>query len=96
MDIEDFEEGDKQDFVEHLLEIEALDQPADGIARLFVDRGYEGLSDKQKFVLETFVLGEHRVENCARCSQSIPWSEQRQALDTGLCGYCEHMMNKDD
>jgi hypothetical protein len=97
-DYELAEEREKQAFVEHLLQCEMLEgDVAVGVARLYVDKGADGMSDKQRHVLKEHVLGEHMVQECSRCAHEIPWSEQLNALDDGgLCGYCEHMMNKDD
>ena len=50
---------------------------------------------------ETYVVGERRCalcqheaeHTCARCGMEIPAEE---LLSSPLCGWCEHMMNKDD
>ena len=38
------------------------------------------------------LCGEEAEHECARCGCTIPSSE----LGGSMCGYCEHMMNKDD
>ena len=72
-----------------------LDQPALGVARQLADRGYDSLSDKQKWVLETQVFDLYGSEACERCANPIPWSEMNGAYHNGgYCSWCQHMEEK--
>ena len=33
---------------------------------------------------------------CARCSQVPIYDEREVYFDTGMCGYCAHVISKDD
>ena len=90
-----FEEREQQAFVHELIERDALEGPALGVAKKFVAEGSSVLSEKQIWVLREHVLAAHKVKRCDHCENEIPWSEQLNALDNGgLCGYCEHRWNK--
>jgi hypothetical protein len=80
-----------------LLEAEALEGAAKGITKKVVADGRESLSEKQEFVFKTQVLDEYLTRECSRCGSDIPWSEMYAAYDNGsLCGWCWHMVTKDD
>ena len=65
-----------------------------GIAKLALDKGYETLSSKQKYVLDKFIT-KYYPTDCKRCGIQIPISEFESSLDNGgICGYCEHMISK--
>lgn len=85
------------DFVRDLISREMLEGSALGVAKLWLDTGDDGLSDKQKYVLDEYVFKPYVREGCSRCAQAIPWSEMLEAYDNGgMCGYCAHMMSKDE
>ena len=88
---EESEERECQDFVAELLRRDLLTSAASiGVARQYVDRGRRSLTEKQRAVLDIQVLAAHRVHKCRHCGEEIPWSEQMQALDDGMCGYHRH------
>lgn len=90
------EDDDCIGYVEQLIELNYIEEKtALGVAKQFVNDGFQSLSDKQKYVLETYVLGENKVEDCKRCASPIPWSEMLEALDHGHCSYCWHMKHKE-
>ena len=91
------DEASGVEFVRELIAREMLDDPARGVAKLWLNEGEAVLSDKQRYVLEKYVFGPYVTERCTRCSGSIPWGEMLGAYDNGgLCGYCAHVMSKDD
>lgn len=65
------------------------------------DGGDDPLADCPSCYKSTYVMGERRCaycgheakHNCWRCGGSIPASEMSSSP---LCGYCEHVMSKDD
>ena len=67
----------------------------EGVYRILtLDKGYDNLSDKQKYVFNKMIRN-NSVEECQRCACDIPWSEMLEALDNGgYCNYCQHMMEK--
>lgn len=89
---------DEDDFGEFLKEIlPKLDGPALGITKLVIEKGLNILSEKQKWVFQKEVLDFYVTDACKRCSTDIPWSEMSEANDNGgYCGYCAHMMSKND
>ena len=88
-------DGGFTDYLESLIDSEMIDDPtALGITKQVVDKGIRSLTEKQWFVFEKKVLEPLTVEECDRCGESIPWSEMLEALDSGLCGYCDHMREK--
>lgn len=98
-DDDDGEESEFRDFVQELIACEHLEGAALGIAKLVVDRGRDVLTPKQTYVFDTYVLGENTVDVCDRCSNPIPWCEMYHAVHyrgTGLCGWCQHMVDKND
>lgn len=94
MKTERFAEEDFEGFVEDLIKSGRLEEKEEGIAKRMLDRGYDSLSDKQKYVFDK-AIEENYVEECKRCACDIPWSEMLEALDNGgYCNYCQHMMEK--
>ena len=63
-----YEPNDLQTFVEELVTGGHLEGPALGIAKLVAAEGPEGLSPKQKFVFDNYVLADNVLRQCARCS----------------------------
>lgn len=84
----------KSDFVSELLSADMLDGSAAGIAKLWLDKGDDALSPKQRHIFEMHVLAAHDPGACIR-GCDIPWSEKFEALDNGgMCSYCAHMADK--
>ena len=91
---ERFIEEDFEGFLEDLIKSGRLDDKEAGIAKRMLDKGYDNLSDKQKYVFNKMIRN-NSVEECQRCACDIPWSEMLEALDNGgYCNYCQHMMEK--
>lgn len=89
-----YEEEDFNGFLEDLIASGRLEAKETGITKLFLDKGYDALSEKQKYVFDRMVRQNSKTE-CERCATSIPWCEMLEALDNGgYCNYCQHMMEK--
>ncbi len=91
-----FYEEDFRDFLYQLIEDKRLNEDKEyGIAKLVVDKGFEILSDKQKFTL-TNAIKDYTHDECKRCGNDIPWSEMYATEENGgYCDWCSHMMQKD-
>ena len=91
-----YNEDDYNRFVQQLVDYGRLEGKEAGIAKLMLDKGYDTLSEKQKFVFDK-AIERNTIESCNRCGCSIPWSEMYEALENGgYCNYCQHMMKKID
>jgi hypothetical protein len=67
------------------------------IRKQVIDRGEESLTEKQRHVFKKEVLDIYTQTECSRCGCDIPWSEMYDAAtEHGMCGYCWHMVQKDD
>ena len=90
---------DKEDFIgflEELISSGRLETKEKGIMKFYLDKGYEALSEKQRYVFDKMVEN-NSVDECTRCGCPIPWCEMLAALDNGgLCNYCEHTQEKID
>ena len=96
MDSIRYNEEDFDGFLEDLISSGRLESKEEGITKLYLDKGYDALSDKQRYVFDKMVEN-HSVDECTRCGCPIPWCEMLAALDNGgLCNYCEHMQEKID
>ena len=91
-----YTEEDFDGFLEQLIESGRLDSKQAGIAKFMIDKGYDALSDKQKYVFD-HIIADNTVGKCKRCAIDIPWCEMFETLDNGgYCNYCHHMMEKND
>lgn len=91
-----YHEEDFPSFVEQLIETCRVEGKQAGIAKLFLDKGYEALSFRQKYVFDK-AISQNTIDSCERCGISIPWCEMLEALDNGgYCNYCQHMMEKEE
>lgn len=89
-----YNEEDFEGFVQDLISTGRIEGKEAGIAKLMLDKGYDALSDKQKYVFDKMIK-ENSVEECKRCAIDIPWCEMLEALENGgYCNYCQHMMEK--
>ena len=84
------------EFVKELIENKRLnDSKEEGIAKLVIDKGFESLTDKQKFVFEESI-SHYVFGDCKRCGLEIPWSEMSGAEDNGgLCSWCQQLGRND-
>lgn len=83
-------------FVQQLVDYGRLEDKEAGIAKVMLDKGYDTLSEKQKFVFDK-AIERNTIKSCNRCGCSIPWSEMYEALENGgYCNYCQYMMEKID
>lgn len=84
-------------FLEEIVASEGIEGPVLGITKLVIDKGQDALSAKQEYIFKTQVLDVYTIDECKRCSNDIPWVEMFEASDNGgYCGWCAHMMAKDD
>ena len=60
-----------------------------------MDKGFDALTIKQKYVFNKEVIKINSVNECERCAIAIPWCEMLAATDNGgFCSYCAHMKEK--
>ena len=87
------EEGFKG-FIQGLIDLHKLNETAEGISKLVLDKGYNTLSEKQKKVFDIAIKQQY-VDECKGCHCTIPFSEMLEALDNGgYCGACQCRMEK--
>ncbi len=90
-----YNEEDFKSFVLDLINTNRIESKEAGIAKLMLDKGYDKLSDKQKYVFDK-MINNYTIVECQRCGIDIPLCEMLDALDNGgYCNYCKHMMGKD-
>ena len=91
---ERYSEEEFEGYVQELIDVGRIDGKEAGIARLMLDKGYDSLSDKQKYVFDNMIK-QHTVNECQRCGVDIPWCEMLEAIyNGGYCNYCQHMKEK--
>lgn len=89
-----FLEDDFEGFVQDLINSGRLEEKEAGIAKRMLDKGYDSLSEKQRYVFDK-AIENNSVKECKRCVCDIPWCEMLEALDNGgYCNYCQYMMEK--
>lgn len=94
MNINRYNEEDFEGFVEGLINSGRIEGKEAGIAKRMLDKGYEALSDKQRYIFDKMIKDNY-VAECERCGCDIPWCEMLEALDNGgYCSYCQHMIEK--
>lgn len=94
MRTERYNEDDFNGFVEELINSSRLEGKEAGIAKQMLDKGYDSLSEKQRYIFDK-AIENNTIDECQRCGVDIPWCEMFEALDNGgYCGYCQHMMEK--
>jgi hypothetical protein len=91
----DTEEDDLSEVLRYLIETGALEGAQLGVARQVIASGSSALSPRQAAVMRS-IEQDHFVLECDRCGMEVPMCEMIGAMDSGLCGYCEHMIHSDD
>ncbi|CAM3757189.1 hypothetical protein FSS13T_03020 [Flavobacterium saliperosum S13] len=97
MDRNRYEGEEFNEFVKELIEYKRLnDSKEEGIAKLVVDKGFESLTEKQKFVFEKSI-SHYVYDECKRGGCEIPWSEMSAAEVNGnVCGWCQQLGRDDN
>lgn len=97
MDKERYSEEGLNNFIQGLLDNKRLnDSKEEGIAKLVIDRGFDSLTDKQKFVFE-HSISYFICNKCSRCGGDIPWCEMSAAEDNGgQCSWCQQLGRDDN
>lgn len=86
-----------RNYLQHLIDMEHLDDAALGVTRQVLADGEDSLTDNQKHVFKKYVLDEYTVSNCKLCSNTIPWEEMYEAVtEDGMCSYCRKMSLNED
>ena len=95
MDTNRYLEEDFEGFVQDLLKSGRLEDSKEiGIAKRMLDKGYNSLSEKQKYVFDN-MIDNNSVKECKGGDGDIPWCEMLEALDNGgYCSHCQHMWEK--
>ena len=101
MDCDDYEslyaDSGITDFLKILIAVGALEGAALGVARQYMDQGFESLTMKQLEVFHRYVITPFRTQYCQRCGGDIVWSEMYDAYENGgLCAYCNYKMTEAD
>lgn len=66
-----------------------------GICKLVIDKGFESLTDKQKYIFEN-AISHFVYDECSRCGNEIPWGEMLSAEVNGnMCGWCQQLSRDD-
>lgn len=97
MDSSRYSEEDFDGFLQELIDTKRLsDSKEEGIAKLVIDKGFEALSEKQKFVFENSI-SHYVYDECSRCGLEIPWVEMSAAEDNGgMCSWCQQLSRDDN
>ncbi len=92
-----YSEEDFENFIQKLIETKRLsNSKEEGIAKLVIDKGFDSLTDKQKFVFEKSI-GHYVYDECFRCGIEIPWCEMSGAEDNGgKCSWCQQLGRDDN
>jgi len=64
-----------------------------GIAKLFLDKGVKGISEKQEFILRKGI-SEYILNECPNCGEAISFADMPFALDNNLCNTCQRDWDK--
>lgn len=97
MDTSRYSEEGFDSFLKELIENSRLsDAKEEGIAKLVIDKGFDSLSEKQKFVFLKSI-DPYVYDKCSRCGCEIPWFEMSDAeYNGGLCSWCQQLSSHDD
>ena len=74
MRTERYNEDDFNGFVEELINSSRLEGKESGIAKQMLDKGYDSLSEKQRYIFDK-AIENNTVAECQRCGVDIPWCE---------------------
>lgn len=89
-----FYEEDFSSFLEELVDSWHLESKQAGITKRVIDKGYDSLSLKQKYVFN-YMIQSLCIDRCTLCKDEIPWSEMFAAIDNGgYCSLCQHKIEK--
>jgi len=80
--------GDRNDFLQELIDREELSGAALGVTKVVIAEGEKALSGGQKDVFK-LVLDVYVTELCPRHGYRIPWGEMYHFHSSGKCCYCE-------
>ncbi len=89
-----YSEDDFNEYLKHLINDAELNDTQRGITSLVLDKGYDVLTDKQRYVFDK-MIDENAVSSCSLCGDSISWHEMEFAMEhDGLCIHCAKMLRK--
>ncbi len=96
METQNFTGDDFNDYINELIKLNRFSEKKEvGIAKLVIDKGFECLTEKQRFIfknsIDLYVLSE-----CKRCHLEIPWCKMSATeFNGGLCSWCEQLCRND-
>jgi len=85
------------DFCTWLAELlpELSDPKEAGITKQAIAKGYDSLSDKQRYVLENDVVSPNVVQECKFRGCELTWAEMHEAVNgDGYCDSCRHDLQR--
>lgn len=90
-----FDEDEAKQYLQDLLDQGCIsDGVVAGVTRQVIASGEDSLSDAQSAVFQSRVVKHYIEQECGRCGEQVPWSEMREAIESGYCGYCQHEAEK--
>jgi hypothetical protein len=85
------------DFCDWLNELlpELLDPKEIGITKQAIAKGYESLSETQRYFLENYVVTPNVILECKNLECELTWDEMHQAVNgDGYCSSCRHDLER--
>ena len=84
------------DLLRQLIASGRLNGTEAGIAKQVLEKGYNSLTKKQKYVFDN-AIKKNTESKCKQCGGVIPWDEMLEALENGgLCSDCTHFNDEID
>ena len=87
------EDGGLNDYLTKIINSGNLGELETSIAKIALKYGVDKLSEKQRHVLDKYVLGENETSDCYRCGCTFSSSEIDE--NDGMCGWCAHRSERD-
>ena len=89
-------EDDLKDFLSQLMDRSELEGAIEGITKFLLTKGFNSLSDKQKYVLKNFAENYASDHECERCGNGnvAALTDHIFISENSLCPMCEYDREK--
>lgn len=90
----DDDAASKAEVIKHLIDNEYLEDESLEIAKLFLNKGENALSEDQRHIFQRDIINEHTNLECSCCGNKIPWSEKLEFIlsNDEYCAECSHKL----